>query len=56
MGPPAYLVAYAFMAKQILDFLRVKNNDGPSRICYRNYIYRILVHTCFASGVHVEEP
>ena len=33
LGPLVYLVAYVFMVKRMLDFLRVKNN-GRS---YRRY-------------------
>jgi hypothetical protein len=33
-----YRVACVFMVKRILDFLRVKNNDGPNRICSCNCI------------------
>jgi hypothetical protein len=46
-------VACVFMVKRILDFLRVKNNDGPIRICDCNYINCIPVLTTCASGVHV---
>jgi hypothetical protein len=52
-GPLVFHVAYVFMVRRILDFLRVKN-DGHSRICYCNFINWIPVLTDYASGVHVE--
>jgi len=51
-GPHVFHVAYVFMVKRILDFLRVKN-DGPNRILDRNHINYVFNFTDCINGVYV---
>lgn len=52
MGLHVFHVAYVSTVKQILDFLRVKN-DGPNRILDRNHINYVFNFTNYINGVHV---